>query len=59
MLTVEEVKSFVRSMARSTGLYGRLARDLDENDAWEAFTDGANEAGCKDTLDLVLWWEGG
>lgn len=59
MLTVEEVKSFVRGMACSTGLYGRLARDLDEGDAWEEFTQGANDAGCKDTLDLVLWFEGG
>ena len=58
MLTVDEVKSFVRSMSHSTGLYGRLARDLDESDTWNEFTAAANKANCKDTLDLVLWWDG-
>ena len=58
MLTVNEVKAFIRSMARSTGLYGRLACDLDENDTWEEFTSEANKAGCKNTIDLVLWFEG-
>lgn len=55
----EEIKSIVYSLAQSTGLYGRLARDLEESDGWEDFARSATEAGCTDELSFILWYEGG
>ena len=55
----EQIKSIVLSLARSTGLYGRLARYLDECDGWGEIARQATEAGCKDDMDFILWYEGG
>lgn len=58
-MTTEEIKGIVWDLARSQGFYGRLGRDMDETDRWDELTEAANEAGCKDTLDFVMWIEGG
>lgn len=58
-MTPEQLKSIVYGLARSTGLYGRLARDLDENDSWDELAKQATLAGCVSDLDFITWWEGG
>lgn len=57
-LTADDIRNFCCEMAQSTGLYGRLVRDHDEAGDWEEFAAAACAAGCKDTLDFVMWWEG-
>lgn len=58
-MTTEEIKGIVWGLARSQGFYGRLGRDMDETDGWDELTEAANKVGCKDTLDFVMWIEGG
>jgi hypothetical protein len=58
-MDVDEIKSIVWSLAQSTGLYGRLGRDLDECDGWDEIARRATEAGCKSEMDFILWYEGG
>ena len=58
-MDVEEVKGIVWELAQSQGFYGRLGRDMDESDGWEQLAEEATKAGCKGTLDFVLWIEGG
>lgn len=57
-LDVEFVQDVIFGLAQSQGFYGRLARSLDEGDAWQALTDALNERGCRDALDIVMALEG-
>lgn len=54
MLTVEQVKQWVSSLSNSQGLYGRIYRDLSDNDNWESFVDILNQEKVKDQLDMIL-----
>lgn len=58
-MTVEEVKSIIYGFAQSQGFYGRLARDLTENNGWGRLAQQATRAKCTTELDLVLFLEGG
>lgn len=55
----EQITHTIRELAQSTGLYGRLLRDLNQNpDYAEEFFAEAEAQNFKDPLDFVLWYEG-
>lgn len=58
-MDVDELKSIIGELAQSQGHYGRLWRQLDEDDGWEALAEAATEAGCTDALSFIIWHEGG
>ena len=58
-MKVAEIKSIIGSLSRSQGFYGRLWRDLEENEGWGELARAATKAGCKTELDFILFLEGG
>lgn len=57
-MNAKQIMDAIRSLAASTGLYGRLLRDLEADPAYkDAFLEAAVAAGPKDVVDFVLWFE--
>lgn len=56
-MKVKEIKAIIASLSRSQGFYGRLYRDLEESKGWGELARAARKAGCKDSLDLILFLE--
>ena len=56
-MKVKEIKAIIASLSRSQGFYGRLYRDLEESKGWADLARAARKAGCKDSLDLILFLE--
>lgn len=57
-MSLEELKALISSLALSQGAYGRLKKELDENDSWDLLLDAVNTANCKDSLDVIMYIEG-
>jgi hypothetical protein len=57
LLTVEDCKSIIGSLANSQGFYGRLYQHLEENGKWDELATAAQKANCHDMVDLVLFLE--
>lgn len=60
MITAETVIDWMKSLARSQGMYGRLLEAYYEatDEGRKCFIDGLNENGVKDMLDFVMFIEG-
>lgn len=56
-MTVKEIKAIVFELARSQGIYGRLAARCTEHKTWALLARAATRARCKTTLDFVLFIE--
>lgn len=57
-ITGERALDLIKSLARSQGCWGRMLRDLYENDAVEDFKNWVEENKFTDELDLILRLEG-
>lgn len=58
MITVDIAKDWISTLSHSQGTYGRIYRDLEENDKWEEFVDILNNSNVRDMLDMVMLIEG-
>lgn len=58
MITGEDALNILVSLSHSQGCWGRLLRDLEENDAIEDFKKWVEEQRFTDELDLILRLEG-
>lgn len=58
MISGEDALNIIVDLSRSQGCWGRLLRDLEENDAIEDFKKWVEEQQFTDTLDLILCLEG-
>lgn len=57
-LSYEEIMDFIKTMACSTGLYGRLYRDIMETkESQEEFKKIVEQQKFETTLDFVYWFE--
>lgn len=57
-LSFEEVMDFIKKMSYSTGLYGRLYRNIMETEeSQEEFRRICEQEKFKTTLDFVYWYE--
>ena len=57
-ITGELALDLIKSLACSQGCWGRMLRDLEENDAIEDFKDWVEEQQFTSELDLILKLEG-
>jgi len=53
-MTKERMVSFIKTMACSQGFYGRILRDYDMDDLYQAFMN----SGGGDEVTFVMWLEG-
>ena len=58
MISGEQALNIIIDLSHSQGCWGRLLRDLEENDAIEDFKKWVEEQQFTDTLDLILCLEG-
>jgi hypothetical protein len=58
MITGEDALNILVSLSHSQGCWGRLLRDLEENDAIEDFKNWVEEQQFTNELDLILCLEG-
>jgi len=58
MISGEQALNIIIDLSRSQGCWGRLLRDLEENDSIEDFKNWVEEQQFTDTLDLILCLEG-
>ena len=58
MISGEMALNLIKSLACSQGCWGRLLRDLEENDAIEDFKTWVEEQEFTNELDLILTLEG-
>lgn len=58
MINGEQALNLIKSLACSQGCWGRLLRELEENDAIEDFKDWVEEQRFTSELDLILKLEG-
>jgi hypothetical protein len=58
MITGEDALNILVSLSHSQGCWGRLLRDLEENDAIEDFKNWVEEQQFTTELDLILCLEG-
>lgn len=58
MITGEDALNILVSLSRSQGCWGRLLRDLEENDAIEDFKEWVEKKQFETELDLILCLEG-
>lgn len=58
MITGEDALNILVSLSRSQGCWGRMLRDLIENDAIEDFKNWVEEQQFTTELDLILCLEG-
>lgn len=58
MITGEQALNLIISLSYSQGCWGRLLRDLEENDAIEDFKEWVEEQRFTSELDLILCLEG-
>ena len=57
-LSFEEVMDFIKEMSYSTGLYGRLYRNIMETEeSQEEFKRICEQEKFEITLDFVMWYE--
>lgn len=57
-LSFEEVMDFIKEMSYSTGLYGRLYRNIMETEeSQEEFKRICEQEKFETTLDFVMWYE--
>lgn len=57
-LDFEDIMVFIKAMAQSTGLYGRLYNAIMETEeSQEEFKRIVDEQKFKDTMDFVMWYE--
>ena len=57
-LSFEEVMDFIKEMSYSTGLYGRLYRNIMETEeSQEEFKRICEQEKFETTLDFVYWYE--
>lgn len=57
-LSFEEVMDFIKEMSYSTGLYGRLYRNImGTEESQEEFRRICEQEKFKTTLDFVYWYE--
>lgn len=57
-LSFEEVMDFIKEMSYSTGLYGRLYRNIMETEeSQEEFRRICEQEKFETTLDFVYWYE--
>ena len=57
-LSFEEVMDFIKTMSYSTGLYGRLYRNIMETEeSQEEFKRICEQEKFETTLDFVYWYE--
>lgn len=57
LLTVEIVRAWIASMAKTQGFYGRLYGDLDDENQWEKLVDELNKHNITDSVGMVLFLE--
>jgi hypothetical protein len=58
MISGEQALNIIIDLSRSQGCWGRLLRDLEENNSIEDFKKWVEEQQFTDTLDLILCLEG-
>ena len=58
MITVDTAKEWIDTLSHSQGFYGRMYRDLEDNDNWDKFVDILNNSNVVDMLDMVMLIEG-
>lgn len=58
MITGEDALNILVSLSRSQGCWGRMLRDLIENDAIEDFKNWVEKKQFETELDLILCLEG-
>ena len=58
MITVQTAKDWIKTLSHSQGLYGRMYKDLEDNDNWDKFVDILNNSNVVDMLDMVMLIEG-
>ncbi len=58
MITVQIAKDWIDTLSHSQGFYGRMYRDLEENNNWDEFVDILNNNNVRDMLDMVMLIEG-
>lgn len=58
MITGNDALNLIKSLACSQGCWGRLLRDLEENDAIEDFKKWVEQQEFTNELDLILTLEG-
>ena len=58
MISGNDAINIIKSLANSQGCWGRLLRDLEENDAIEDFKKWVEQQEFTNELDLILTLEG-
>lgn len=58
MISGEKALELIKSLSHSQGCWGRLLRELEENDTIEEFKIWVEEQQFKNELDLILTLEG-
>lgn len=58
MISGEKALELIKELSYSQGCWGRLLRELEENDAIEDFKNWVEEQQFTDTLDLIMTLEG-
>lgn len=58
MINGNDAINIIKSLANSQGCWGRLLRDLEENDAIEDFKKWVEQQEFTNELDLILTLEG-
>lgn len=57
-LSFEEVMEVIKELAKSTGLYGRLYRNIMETEeSQEEFRKICEQEKFKDSMDFIMWYE--
>lgn len=62
MKTYDEIKALIKSLAQSQGSYGRILRDMNDQENYDPNYKQEVEQyfkDCKDDLDIILEIEGG
>lgn len=58
IMTIQELKHTIGTLAQSQGYYERLYRGLSANDKWGDFLKLINDKGIDSPVDLILFIEG-
>ena len=58
IMTTEEIKTIIGTLARSQGRYGRLYQQIEENDLWDHITAVCDDNGVHDAVDFIMFLEG-
>lgn len=58
MITVDIAKDWIETLSNSQGFYGRMYRDLEDNNNWDKFVDILNNSNVVNMLDMVMLIEG-